>query len=503
MISTGIVRFSIGARMLAAFLAITILTSAIVVVAIVRLIGLETELHELVDEELPELNATWQVRALLSELETDLHQISIGRDVPENRDRIRNLQVEIPKALQAFREIHDSLWVDNDHIYTDVVTQYQLFDDTIERVISFVEQGLRADAQKLITGELEDRRLATAESLIRLLNFENRETELMAALALEKGRQSRVMITGLLMAGMALSVILAFAMTRFLTRPITQLVNSMEKVSSGDLSFRTNIVRNDEIGLLSGRFNEMLEQISKLQSDQKQFYSNASHELRTPLTVIRGEAEVALRNPQSAEGYRDALRNINAGASQMGRLVDELLFLVRTEAGQLEYEIGEVALGQVLREVIDSFEALATLEELNLLFNEENSSTFVLGDRVRLTQLFFNLIDNAIKYTESGGEVQITCTVLMDSLEVSVADNGIGIASEELPHVFERFFRGGTAKSTLASGIGLGLPIVESITRAHGGRVDVESIVGKGTTVRVTLPLAAKTTERNDAPTTS
>lgn len=491
MAETSPLKFSIGTRMLAAFLTMTILTSAIAIVTIVRLGGLDAELRELAEEEIPELNAVWRMRTLLSSLDTDLRHIVIGRDVAENLDRIRKSQAVIPETLQAYRDLHHSSWVDNEGNYTDVIAQYRSFDEALRRVVDLVEQGQRERVEALIAGEFEDRHQATVDSLTRLLDFENREAERMATLALAKGEKSRALITSLAMAGVALSLILALMMTRSLTRPITKLVGSMERVADGDLSFQADIVREDEIGQLARRFNEMLGRLNKLQSDQKQFYSNASHELRTPLTVIRGEAEVALRTPQSAESYRDTLRNIAAGASQMGRLVDELLFLVRTEAGQVEYEMGEVALGPLLQEVIDSVEALARLEDIKLNV-EEFPAVVVPGDRNRLRQLFVNLIDNAIKYTQPGGHVTLAGASDSENVTIIVADTGIGIAPGELPHVFERFYRGDTAKSTRVPGVGLGLPIVESIAGVHGGSVEIDSAAGQGTVVRVTLPLATE-----------
>lgn len=491
MAETRHIKFPIGARMLASFLAITILTSAIVGVTIVRLIGLEAELRELAEEEIPEMNAVWQVRVLLSELETDLRQIAIGRDVAENLDRIRKTQSVIPETLQAYSDLHQGPWADNERIYIDLVTEYQLFDDAIGRVLVLVEQGHRERVEGMIVGELEDRHQATVDRLNRLLNFENREAERLATLTFTKGRQSRTLITTLLVVGVVLSLVLALAMTRSMTRPITKLVGSMERAAAGDLSSQAEIVRKDEIGQLARRFNEMLDRLNKLNTNQKQFYSNASHELRTPLTVIRGEAEVALRTPQSLQSYRDTLRNIASGASQMSRLVDELLFLVRTEAGQLEYEMGEVALEPLLREVVDSFEAMASLEDIKLNA-EEMSAVIVPGDRNRLRQLFLNLIDNAIKYTKPGGQVTLTSVTSGEHVIVTVTDSGIGIAPDELPHVFERFYRGDTAKATRKTGVGLGLPIVESIARAHGGEIDIDSANEQGTTVRVTLPRVTK-----------
>lgn len=491
MAETNPIKFSIGARMLASFLVITILTSAIVVVAIVRLGELDAELRELAEEEIPELNAVWRIGALISALDANLSHVVLGHEVADNLDRVRKTQAEIPEALQAFRNLQHGLWIENERLYNQLVVQYRSYDDVIQRVVVLAEQGQRERLEQLIVDELEDRHEAMSNTLGSLLTFENREVGGMAALAVVKGERSRILIIFLAVVGVVLSVILALVMTRSLTRPITKLVGSMERVADGDLSLHADIVREDEIGQLARRFNEMLGRLNQLLSDQKQFYSNASHELRTPLTVIRGEAEVALRTPQSAESYRDTLQNVAAGAAQMGRLVDELLFLVRTEAGQLEYEMGEVALEPLLREVIDSVEALASLEDLKLKI-EDISAVVIPGDRDRLRQLFVNLIDNAIKYTLPGGQITLAGVTGPEDVIITVADTGIGIAAGELPYVFERFYRGDTAKSTRAPGVGLGLPIVASIAGVHGGKVHIDSTVGRGTIVWVTLP---RTTE--------
>jgi signal transduction histidine kinase len=281
--------------------------------------------------------------------------------------------------------------------------------------------------------------------------------------------------------------VVALTITFSLTRPITQLVEATDRVAQGDLASKAQIDREDEIGVLATRFNAMLDQLNKSISEKRRFYADASHELRTPLTIIRGEAEVALRGRESIEEYREALANIIAVANQMGGLVDELLFLARSEAGQIEYDMTSVALTPLLEEVAGRCEGLAALKEVQLGL-DLGEPIMVRGDPQRLRQLLLILVDNAIKYTEPGGKVRLALETESDRAKVLVSDTGVGISQQDLPYIFERFYRGDTARFGREEGTGLGLSIAKTIVKAHRGEIFAECAAGGGTMVSVTLP---------------
>jgi heavy metal sensor kinase len=288
-------------------------------------------------------------------------------------------------------------------------------------------------------------------------------------------------------AGTLLSLALALGITLSLTRPIRQLIKATERVSEGHLVSNAEVVSKDEIGLLVQRFNDMLDRLKRSFSDQRRFYVDVSHELRTPLTVIRGEAEVALRGPRSVSDHREALERVLSATNQMGCLIDELLFLARSEAGQIRYEMADIALPPLLEEVVRQYEGVAGQKGVRLDVDGGGAAA-VRGDRQHLRQVFAILLDNAIKYTKAGGKVSIALEAEADGATVLVSDSGIGMTEEELSHVFERFYRGDTAKEMREEGTGLGLSIAKSIARAHGGQILIDSALGLGTTVSVMLP---------------
>ncbi len=486
------VKFPIGARMLCGFLLVIVVTGAIVVVAITRLSNLESILRELVSEEIPEVHTLWEIRSRLVELRSKLRHVVAGDGQAVQLSVITQERRAVGRSVRDYLALHrhQSTW--GAGVFADLLQRHDAFDGAATRVLRFLEEGNTAAAETTFGDDVETSYHRVLESLSRLLNHEDREIERQAVFALTSGESGRRILTGLLTAGIVVSALVAFLITGALTKPITKLVRLTDGVAQGDLSSKAEIDRNDEIGHLARRFNEMLERLDRSMSDQRRFYTDASHELRTPLTIIRGEADVALRGPRSVQNYREALQHISAGADRMSVLVDELLFLGRSEAGQIEYEMRDVDLGPILREVVERGEGLAVPKDVDLTAGALPPAV-ISGDRQRLVQLFMNLLDNAIKYTPPGGRVRVGASVENGELVATVVDTGVGIPNEEIPYVFERFYRGETAKETRQGGTGLGLSIAHSIAKAHSGRIEMESAAGQGTTVRVVLPTARAT----------
>ena len=235
--------------------------------------------------------------------------------------------------------------------------------------------------------------------------------------------------------------------------------------------------------------NQKLKMLDQLRSN---FFADISHELRTPLTVIRGEAEVTLRGKDKpiAE-YKTALDRIVTLTNQLNKLVSDLLFLARSESSTLEIAKQPVLLLDVLQEVRREAQVLAMRRGTVADLTAPTESFIVDGDPHRLQQLFMTLVDNSVNYSIQGGTVEIRVSKSGNNVAVMIIDDGIGIPAEDLPHVFERFYRAKRQhKPTLHSGSGLGLPIAKWITEAHGGAISIASIVERGTTVTVHLPLS-------------
>ena len=310
----------------------------------------------------------------------------------------------------------------------------------------------------------------------------------------------------LLLAGIGLSLALSglvgWALARAALAPIDQVTQTAEEIgASRDFGRRVeHSGPQDEVGRLAGTFNLMLGQLqaayAELQAaysrteaalaSQRRFTADASHELRTPLTTIRGNAGLLQQvETMSPEDRRESVAQIVGEAERMSRLIQGLLVLARADAGQrLARE--PVALAPLVEEVARQAEFLARGVEVSL---EQVAEVEVLGDRDYLKQLLLILVDNATKYTPTGGRVTLSACVADGLVALRVADTGVGISPEDLPHIFERFYRADRARQS--GGTGLGLAIAKWIVDEHRGRIDVDSEVGRGSTFTVRLPLVA------------
>jgi heavy metal sensor kinase len=245
---------------------------------------------------------------------------------------------------------------------------------------------------------------------------------------------------------------------------------------------------NDELGRLSQTLNQMIERLERSFGEMQRFTADAAHELRTPLAVIRNEAEVALRSPRTANEYCLVLENLLEETSQLSNVADQLLFLCRQDAGLYPKASEKVAVDDLLRDVVANMHLVAEEKGVALSL-DKNSPCQIPGDAGQLRRVFYNLLDNAIKYTPASGKVTVSSTMTAGCLAITIADSGVGIPPEHLRRVFDRFYRVDPARTGDRNGAGLGLSICQSIIHALGGKITLESHVGRGTTVAVTLPL--------------
>ncbi|MBU4224924.1 MAG: HAMP domain-containing histidine kinase [Chloroflexi bacterium] len=242
---------------------------------------------------------------------------------------------------------------------------------------------------------------------------------------------------------------------------------------------------NDEVGQLIYAFNETLERLEKLFLSQQRFLADVSHELRTPLTVIKGNADLMRRMKRLDE---ESLTSIKDEADRLTRLVGDLLLLTQAESGKLPLDFKPVELDTLLLDVSKEMHVLAR-ERVQLKVTDIDQIQ-VNGDRDRLKQVLLNLVSNAIKYTPQGGEVFLSLSKVGGQARLIVRDSGPGIPAEDLPHIFERFYRAEKSRTRSESaGFGLGLSIANWIVTHHAGRIEVNSQEGKGTTFCIWLPL--------------
>ncbi len=269
-------------------------------------------------------------------------------------------------------------------------------------------------------------------------------------------------------------------------QPLTQISLAAESIgATGDFSQRIAYAGpKDELGNLSTTFNQMIGRIQRAFDAQRQFVADASHELGSPLTVIRGNLDLLKRNLPEKDRL-ESQRSMEGEATRMDRIIGDLLTLAQMEGPQVQRR--PVSVDSLVREVFQESQLLAGRRRLSLDLTERVA---VLGDTHQLSQALFNLVDNAIKYTPENGAISLSVQRNGRWAVARVADTGIGIPNDELPRIFDRFYRVDKARSRGRGGTGLGLAIVMAIAEAHGGRVTVESTPGKGSVFTLHLPIS-------------
>jgi heavy metal sensor kinase len=269
--------------------------------------------------------------------------------------------------------------------------------------------------------------------------------------------------------------------------PVDAMVEAARKIGAEDLSRRLEAATSDdELGRLAAVLNDMLARLERSFAAVRHFSADAAHELRTPLTILKGELEVALRSASAEPEYQRVLTSCLEEVDRLSALVEDLLFLARSDSGNLKLVQAPVNLAEVLEEVIPALCALA--ETTGVLFTATApSALWVHGNGPMLFRLIFNLGENAINYTPEGGLVEVTLNQDGSNARLAVRDTGPGIAPEEQARIFDRFYRGDPARGR--GGTGLGLALARSIVLAHNGQISVESTVGKGSCFSVLLPL--------------
>ena len=285
----------------------------------------------------------------------------------------------------------------------------------------------------------------------------------------------------------ALIVLSGVWLARNAISPINEIARAAQDIGGQDLAKRLNWQdRRDELGRLAARFDDMLARLEAAFARERRFISDASHELKTPLTVINANAQMLERWGDRDDTVRhESLEAIRHESAQMARVINAMLMLAKTESpARLSFE--PLNMRPIVSDVANSLRPRAAEKGITLEARC-NGDAYVVGEPGLLRQLVVNLTENAIKFTREGGVTLTLCTE--DSrVHLDVADTGPGIPEDALPHVFERFYRADPAHSRAVEGTGLGLAVVSSIVRAHGGQIDVRSQVGKGTTISVKLP---------------
>ncbi len=304
-------------------------------------------------------------------------------------------------------------------------------------------------------------------------------------------------------------------------KPMEALMQGTDEIASGNLNHRIELHSHDEFAYLASHFNTMAQKLGvqqeklrqnqaeleirvakrtfelqqlnhelKLMDEQRRaLLADISHELRTPITVIRGEAEVTLRGQERDAGeYKDSLQRIAELAAQLGKYVNDLLFLARTETANLQFEWETLNLAELINSSAEDFKVMAKENAITLSCTGLDQPVWVEGDKQRLRQVLFILGDNACRYSKPGGHIAMKAWLEGKQVHISLADEGIGIPSQDLKRIFERHFRSDNARRLCHDGSGLGLPLAKSIIKAHGGNINVVSSENAGSTFTISLP---------------
>ncbi len=290
------------------------------------------------------------------------------------------------------------------------------------------------------------------------------------------------------------AVFLAFGFTfivsRKLSNPLLEMEKATRKIAKGDLNTRISSSTKDEIGSLATAINDLAVELHRYRSNRREFFANISHELRTPITYLEGYANALENNLYRTEDEkRQYLQIIQQEAGRMSKLVQDLFELSKMEEGKLALHFEEIDLIEVVENALLKTKIKAQEKRLQLEFNKVYHLPAIYADGLRMEQIVINLIENAIRYTEKG-TINIKLTSDPDRVKLTVEDTGIGIPNEDVPYLFERFYRVEKSRSREFGGSGLGLAIVKQLVELQNGTISVKSDVGKGTCFELTFPIS-------------
>ena len=299
--------------------------------------------------------------------------------------------------------------------------------------------------------------------------------------------QDQMILIFVIIAGAALLCSLIFS--RVITNPIAGLMRGIQRMSKGDFSARVRVKGSGEMKQLALAFNSMSEKLETLDQSRNQFVSNASHELKTPLATMKIMIESLIYQPDMDKELRtEFMSDINSEIDRLSNIVSDLLTLVQMDVHNVKLTRENLSIAALVKENAHRLQPIADQKEQKILLTLSDPCD-IYADKSKLNQVIYNLMENAVKYTQQGGQVKVTLQRLGRDAKLVITDNGPGIPKENLPHIFDRFYRVDKARSREKGGTGLGLSIVHQLVLLHGGAIRVESEEGKGASFIVELPL--------------
>jgi signal transduction histidine kinase len=289
----------------------------------------------------------------------------------------------------------------------------------------------------------------------------------------------------------AVALVLTFILSRRILSPMRELSRAAGKLGKGDFSQRVAVDDPGELGELAVSFNTMANDLERNERLRRNMVADVAHELRTPLSNLKGYLEAI--NDGVIEPDAKVIESLSEESATLSHLVDELQELSLAEAGELKLISQDEDISRIIRETIMAAQAKASTKEIELTWKITDGLPLMKMDSYRIRQVLNNLLQNAIAHTRNGGRIEVTGEQRADEIAVSVTDNGEGISAEDLPNIFERFYRVDKSRTRSTGGSGLGLTIAKRFVEAHGGEISAKSEQGKGSTFTFTLPINRKT----------
>ena len=298
----------------------------------------------------------------------------------------------------------------------------------------------------------------------------------------------RFILSLLLPAAIFLTGAVGLFLAEFTLKPLNKIIKTVHQITTENLKLRVDLPdTKDEIKRLADTFNDMLLKLDQSFSSQQQFIHDISHELRTPLTILKGELEVTLKKVRSQKEYEFILFSSLEELNKINRIIENLLILARFENKEVSFELMPLNLGQLIQNILDDIKTFSEQKGIQINFSPEEN-IILEADESQLRRVILNIVDNAIKYAAENSKIFVTTDKDNNTVKIKISDTGIGIAKENLPFIFNRFYR--VDKSRNTNSFGLGLSIAKSIIEAHKGKIEVESQPNQGTTFIISLPLS-------------
>ncbi len=346
-----------------------------------------------------------------------------------------------------------------------------------------------SDRHGYFVGRLEDENIMAITLMSQVVDENLSGMRYVVSLTLVD-RQVFILIMVISLTGVAILFFVIVSSSYFINsiiNPVGKIGDTARRIAQGDLHARLTKANDDEIGELCDTINYMAEELAATEQLKNDFISSVSHELRTPLTAIKGWGETLQSNDDIApETMNKGMHVILSETERLSTMVEELLDFSRMQSGRLSMSTQKLDILAELSDAVLMFTQRARQDNITLNYDEPEDFAVVEGDRNRLRQVFINIIDNALKYSDSGGSITITAGRRGQWFVVSVADTGIGIGPEDLPKVKTKFYKANSTRR----GSGIGLAVADEIIRLHGGNLEIASTVGQGTVVTISLPLA-------------